>query len=139
MKIDDKLKEALIRAYKTILKEAVEARPSGIRLRIAEIIGKNKSFVSQITNPNYPTPLPEKYIEPIFEAVHLTTKERERFLDLYGRAHPGVGRHDAALHHQETRVLKIELPRLGSRQLELKVDQMIAQMARNLSDLARRR
>ncbi|HVW00147.1 MAG TPA: hypothetical protein VHB77_07405 [Planctomycetaceae bacterium] len=81
-------KQELIRAYKTFLKEAVEARPSGLRLRIASQIGKNKSFVSQITSPNYKTPLPEKYVDPILDAIHLTQKERDQFLHIYRRAHP---------------------------------------------------
>ena len=132
-------KEALIRAYKTMLKEAVEARPSGIRLRIADMIGKNKSFVSQITNPTYKTPVPRRYLEPIFEAVHLTTRERVRFLEIYDRAHPNVGRREALPPAQDTRVLKVELPRLGSRRLEATVDQMIVQFAQSISDFARRR
>jgi len=130
----------LIRAYKLILKDALEARPSGIRLRIADMIGKNKSFVSQVTNPNYKTPLPEKYIEPIFEAVHLTPRERERFLEIYRRAHPRSRPQTVDKPEpEETRVLRIELPRLGSQQLERKIDGMIVQMARNINDLGRRR
>ncbi|MBT2189099.1 hypothetical protein [Sphingobium nicotianae] len=132
-------RQELIRAYKCILKDAVEARPSGIRLRIADMIGKNKSFVSQVTNPKYSTPLPESYIEPIFDAVHMTPKERERFLDLYHRAHPRAARAQSPEPAEEgVRVVKIELPRLATRQLEAKVDQMILQIARNLSELAKR-
>ena len=77
---DDKLD--LIRAYKLVLRDALESRPSGIRLRIANTIGKNKSFISQITNPKYKTPLPEKYVEPILEIVRFTPAERERFLEV---------------------------------------------------------
>jgi hypothetical protein len=132
-------KQELIRAYKSLLKEAVEARPSGIRLRIASQIGKNKSFVSQITSPNYKTPLPEKYVEPILDAIHLTRPERERFLDIYHRAHPRARDHGGAAPTGETRILQIELPKLESRRLENRVDQLVLQFARNLSDIARRR
>lgn len=132
-------KQELIRSYKILLKDAVESRPSGIRLRIANIIGKNKSFVSQITNPNYKTPLPEKYVDAILDTIHLTPKERERFLDIYRRAHPRSRPQPAEPNHEDTRLLKLELPRLESRQLEARIDQMIQQFARNLSDLARRR
>jgi hypothetical protein len=131
-------REALIRAYKTILKEAVEARPSGMRLRIADLIGKNKSFVSQITNPNYKTPLPEKYVEAILDAVHLTPRERTQFLDVYRRAHPRTRAPEVDPQPEETRILRIELPRLESAQLEAKVDQLVIRMARGISDLARR-
>lgn len=132
-------KQELIRAYKSFLKEAVEARPSGLRLRIASQIGKNKSFVSQITSPNYKTPLPEKYVEPILDAIHLTQKERERFLSIYRRAHPHARSHPTEPSPEEMRVVKVELPKLESRRLESRVDQMIAQFARNLNDIARQR
>ena len=132
-------KQELIRTYKTILKDAVEARPSGLRLKIASQIGKNKSFVSQITSPNYKTPLPEKYVEPILDAIHLTKREREQFLDIYHRAHPRARTHPAEPATGETRVLRIELPRLESQRQENKLDQLIVQFARNLSDFARRR
>jgi hypothetical protein len=130
-------KQELIRAYKTFLKEAVEARPSGLRLRIASQIGKNKSFVSQITSPNYKTPLPEKYVDPILDAIHLTQKERDQFLHIYRRAHPRARARSSEPVHEETRVLRIELPKLESRRLESRIDQMIVQFARNLSDIAR--
>ncbi|HTM96334.1 MAG TPA: hypothetical protein VL100_11040 [Croceibacterium sp.] len=132
-------KQELIRAYKSLLKEAVEARPSGMRLRIASQIGKNKSFVSQITSPNYKTPLPEKYVEPILDAIHLTKREREQFLDIYHRAHPRARGHAAEAPAGETRTLQIELPKLESRRLENRVDQLVLQFARNLSELTRRR
>ena len=132
-------KQELIRAYKTFLKEAVEARPSGLRLRIASQIGKNKSFVSQITSPNYKTPLPEKYVDPILDAIHLTQKERDQFLHIYRRAHPRARARSTEPVHEEMRLLRIELPKLESRRLEGRVDQMIAQFARNLNDIARGR
>lgn len=132
-------KQDLIRAYKSFLKEAVEARPSGLRLRIASQIGKNKSFVSQITSPNYKTPLPEKYVEPILDAMHLTQRERDQFLAIYRRAHPRVRGHSTEPIHEEIRVLTIELPRLESRRMENRVDQMITQFARNMNDVARGR
>lgn len=132
-------KHELIRAYKTFLKEAVEARPSGLRLRIASQIGKNKSFVSQITSPNYKTPLPEKYVDPILDAIHLTQKDRDQFLQIYRRAHPRARTRSTEPVHDEMRVLRIELPKLESRRLESRVDQMILQFARNLSDIARGR
>jgi hypothetical protein len=132
-------KQDLIRAYKSFLKEAVEARPSGLRLRIASQIGKNKSFVSQITSPNYKTPLPEKYVEPILDAMHLGQRERDKFLQIYHRAHPRTRAHPTEPMNGETRVLTMELPKLESRRLENRVDQLIMQFARNLNDIARGR
>ena len=129
----------LIQRYKTLLKDVVDRRPSGIRLKIAESIGRNKSFVSQITSPNYKTPLPEKYVDPILDAIHLTQKERDQFLHIYRRAHPRARTRSTEPVHEEMRVLKVELPKLESRRLENRVDQMIAQFARNLNDIARGR
>ncbi len=37
-----------VAVYKRIFKEVLDSRPSGMRLRLATAIGKNRSFVSQI-------------------------------------------------------------------------------------------
>lgn len=129
-------KQALIRAYKLVLRDALESRPSGIRLRIATTIGKNKSFISQITNPKYKTPLPEKYVDPIIEVVHFTPAERERFLDIYRQAHPRARPSPPERKQQQnSRTVKIELPRLGSRALERKLDALVADFARQIGEL----
>ena len=134
---DDKLD--LIRAYKLVLRDALESRPSGIRLRIANTIGKNKSFISQITNPKYKTPLPEKYVEPILEIVRFTPAERERFLEVYRRAHPRARRQRSQRQERAgTRVLRIELSKLGSSALEQKLDILLTEFAREINDLVRR-
>jgi hypothetical protein len=132
----DDEKPDLIRAYKVVLREALETRPSGIRLRIADAIGKNKSFISQITSPRYKTPLPEKYVEPILGVVQLAAEERERFLQVYRRAHPPAGELPADWQDKgTTRVLRIELPKLGSRALENKLDALLVDFAHRMSDL----
>ena len=43
--------------YKQILKKVLDGRPSGMRQRLAEAIGKNRSFVSQISNSAYQVPI----------------------------------------------------------------------------------
>ena len=55
-----------VAAYKSILQAVINNRPSGTRQRLAAAIGKNRSFVSQITNPVYPTPVPAQHLEAIF-------------------------------------------------------------------------
>ncbi len=133
-------KQELIRAYKLLLREALESRPSGIRLRIADTIGKNKSFISQITNPKYKTPLPEKYVEPILDVIHLTPAERDRFLDVYRRAHPRARpQPPEKAGPASTRTLHIELPSLGSKALDQKVDALITDLARQLNELIEQR
>ena len=37
--------------YKAILRRVLDNRPSGTRLKLAAALGKNRSFVTQITNP----------------------------------------------------------------------------------------
>src|ERR671932_2129479 len=79
-----------IAAYKTILRDCIDRRPAGLRARIATALGKHKSFVSQLTNPIYPMPVPARHIETIFEICHFTPEERRAFLRAYGRAHPDL-------------------------------------------------
>jgi len=43
--------EAAIRAYKSVLSTVIEQRPSGARQRLADALGKHRSFVTQITSP----------------------------------------------------------------------------------------
>jgi len=74
--------------YKLILAEVLERRPSGTRGRLATALGKNRSFISQITNQVYTTPIPVGHIEMIFEVCHFSIEERQRFLAAYVRAHP---------------------------------------------------
>ena len=56
--------------YKRILQQVLENRPAGTRLRLAEGLGKNRSFISQIANPSYSVPIPARHIERIFEICH---------------------------------------------------------------------
>ena len=48
--------------YKLILRRVLDNRPSGTRLKLAAALGKNRSFVTQITNPAYPVPIPAKHV-----------------------------------------------------------------------------
>ena len=75
--------------YKVILRKVLDNRPSGTRLKLAAALGKNRSFVTQITNPAYLVPIPAQHVAIIFEVCHLSSSERAAFLEIYGRAHPG--------------------------------------------------
>jgi hypothetical protein len=74
--------------YKRLLQQILESRPSGTRRRLAEALGKNRSFISQITNPNYSVPIPARHIETIFEICHFLSGQKAQFLETYARAHP---------------------------------------------------
>jgi hypothetical protein len=75
-------------AYKRLLQQILDRRPSGMRQRLAEALGKNRSFITQISNPAYPTPILPQHAERIFEICHFATHEREEFLAAYYEAHP---------------------------------------------------
>jgi hypothetical protein len=74
--------------YKRVLQQVLDNRPAGTRLRLAEALGKNRSFISQIANPNYSVPIPARHIERIFEKCHFLASERAQFMKAYHRAHP---------------------------------------------------
>jgi hypothetical protein len=134
-------REELIRAYKTILQDVVDRRPSGLRLKIAEGIGRNKSFVSQITSPNYPIPIPRKHLDLIFELAHFTPEEKSKFMDCYRRAHPRIGArvHNVGSVAENHRVLRLELPRLGGAALDSQVDQLVRDFARRVIEMMKTR
>jgi hypothetical protein len=127
----------LIREYKQILQDVVDRRPSGIRLKIAEALGRNKSFVSQITNTNYDIPVPERHLELIIEIAHFTPEEKVRFISCYRRAHPRDGRRMAgkSAGAGNRRVLRLELPRLSSPAEEARVDHLIQEFAAQVNEL----
>ena len=56
--IDEPAEAGAVAVYKRIFKDVLDSRPSGMRIRLAHAMGKNRSFVSQISNPAYPVPIP---------------------------------------------------------------------------------
>lgn len=86
---DAQVQGELIAAYKELLRGYLEKRPSGLRKRISDAIGTNRSFVSQITNPKYTVPIPSNYVHQIIEVCHLSPAERTQFIAAYLEAHPG--------------------------------------------------
>jgi ethanolamine utilization microcompartment shell protein EutL len=118
--------------YKVILRRVLDNRPSGTRLKLAAALGKNRSFVTQITNPAYLVPIPAKHVAIIFEVCHLSGAERAAFLEAYGRAHPGRLR--ASHREARTRTIAVTVPDLSddkkNRALEQLVIDLAAQLAR---------
>ena len=120
-----------VREYKTILREILDARPAGTRLRLAMALGKNRSFVSQIANPQYATPIPIRHLDTIFELCHFPQTARRRFLDAYAKAHPVRHVNDRAGHKMRRQVLA--LPDLGDAQRNARFDALIMDFARKMS------
>jgi len=117
---------AAVPDYKRILQQVLENRPAGTRLRLAEALGKNRSFISQIANPNYSVPIPAGHIERIFEICHFLADEKAQFMAAYRRAHP----HRAPCHAGETRWREIVLrvPDLRDREKNKQLDELMKEM-----------
>ncbi len=120
-----------VAAYKSILQAVINNRPSGTRQRLATAIGKNRSFVSQITNPIYPTPIPAQHLEAIFSICHFSPAERDAFLLAYRRAHPG--RLEIVEQERPMRRVVVELPDFGNAAKNRAADEMLAEVARRLT------
>lgn len=89
---NDKLIDEHIVAYKTLLREYLNRRPSGIRKKISSAINTHRSFISQVANPNYRVPLPAQYVPTLMAVCQFTADEQETFLAAYSAAHPGQAR-----------------------------------------------
>ncbi len=109
--------------YKILLRRILENRPSGTRLRLAQALGKNRSFVSQISNPAYATPIPAPHLKVIFEICHFSPDQRRAFLEAYGRAHPR--RLARAQARAQMRRLTLPLPDLGSVSRNEQLDRLL--------------
>jgi hypothetical protein len=121
---------AAVKAYKSILAEVLDARPSGTRQRLAGALGKNRSFVSQIANPQYATPIPSRHLETIFEVCHFPASARERFVKAYNEAHPV---RIASPPGERLRRHVVMLPDLGDAERNARLDQAVADFVRKLS------
>ena len=119
--------------YKAILKRVLDNRPSGTRQRLANALGKNRSFISQIANPVYAVPIPVQHLETIFEICHFTATDRRDFLAAYAQAHPR--RHELVRKAAGTRKLTLTLPDLGNARRNRLLDETIADIARRLARL----
>ncbi|MCD4719695.1 MAG: hypothetical protein K8S13_07505 [Desulfobacula sp.] len=131
-------KEEMVSAYKSLLQEYINRRPSGTRLKIAKVLNKNKSFVSQITNPSYSIPVPAVHLEKIFNLCRFSTKERETFLKVYALAHPNYQYRMEIQESSKGRVqgqLIIKTPLLKNSEKQNKIENMIKDYARQLFEL----
>jgi hypothetical protein len=125
-----------VEAYKTILRDVLDQRPSGTRQRLATALGKNRSFVSHISNPAYPVPIPAPHLEIIFEVCHFSPANKRAFLEAFMEAHPN------RLKHVRTgpsyRKLVLEVPDLGNAEKNRDFDELAREMMRRLTRILRR-
>jgi len=127
--------------YKRLLRRIIDSRPSGMRVRIAQALGKHKSFVSQISNPAYAVPLPARHLETIFEICHFSPEEREQFLAAYARAHPDTARRIAPPDRpaRPTRRIEIEIPDLGDATLQAEFEDTLRRFVTGLARVMAKR
>lgn len=121
-----------VAAYKRMLAAIIDRRPSGTRQRLATALAKNRSFVSQIANPAYSTPIPASHLAQIFEVCHFSAAERQEFTRLYARAHP---RKLLAEKPARAAAAAVELPDLGDEAKNRKLHGLVSAFVRDIARL----
>lgn len=122
-----------IAAYKKILKDILDLRPSGTRQRLATALGKNRSFVSQMANPGYAMPIPAQHIETMFDVCHFSEAQRKSFFEFYNRAHSRKLR--LASVRNATRRIILDVPDLGDPERNAAFDTMLDGLIRQVTRL----
>ena len=128
--------EESIRAYKLILSQVLEARPSGTRQRLADALGKHRSFITQMTSPAYATPIPQRHIATLFSVCHFSQAERDAFMVAYRAAHRGkleIGDAERKMRH-----LSLLVPEFGDDKTNLVFDKAISEFVQKLAVLVRK-
>ena len=122
-----------VKTYKMRLSALIDKRPSGTRQRIADALGKHRSFVTQITSTAYATPLPAKHVPIIFTVCHFNAEERRQFLEDYHAAHPEKrGEFDG---EKPLRHLSLVVPDLGDDEKNRQFDEAIAEFVHKMGAL----
>jgi hypothetical protein len=119
--------------YKRILSDVIDKRPSGTRQRLAAALGKNRSFVSQITNPSYAVPIPAAHLDIIFEVCHFSAEERRIFIAAYLLAHPNRPAPVHAAH--KVKAHTVYLPDLGDDDRNARLHTLISDFVRQVAKL----
>jgi hypothetical protein len=128
--LDETGEVSAVGEYKRIFKQVLDNRPSGMRMRLAHAMGKNRSFVSQISNSTYPVPVPIQHLNTIFDVCHFPPGAKTAFLQAYARAHPRrMGR---LAENPRERSITLHLPDLGSSKRNGQVDALMQEFARRL-------
>jgi len=122
-----------VAAYKKILSDVIDRRPSGTRQRLAAALGKNRSFVSQITNPSYAVPIPAAHLDIIFEVCHFSLEERKNFISTYLLAHPNRPAPIHAAH--KVKAHTVYLPDLGDDDRNARLHMLISDFVRQVAKL----
>ena len=130
--------DAAIAAYKRLLKDCLDRRPSGTRQRLAAALGTHKSFISQITNPNYRVPLPAQHVPAILQICHFSPEERDAFIAAYEKAHPGQAPSSTPESQPLGLTVTIEVPHFGDPARQAEVAEAIRDVAARIIALAKK-
>jgi truncated hemoglobin YjbI len=125
--------EERIKAYKALLTHIIDGRPAGTRQRLADALGKHRSFITQITSSFYTTPLPERHLATIFSVCQFSDEEQRSFLDAYDAAHPKRPKHKQDFRNM--RQLSVLVPDLGEAAANRKFDEAVAEFALRMGAL----
>lgn len=139
MSDDDGSNLDALTAYKTLLRELIDRRPSGTRQRLAEAMGTHKSFISQVINHKHRVPLPAQHIPVLFRTCHFNEQEQRVFLDLYRQAHPAQSTSFDDLSDVERNTLRIHLPDFDEPETRAEVEATIRELAERIIRLAQAR
>lgn len=123
--------EDAIVAYKRLLQTVLNQRPSGTRQRLADALGKNRSFITQMTSPTYPTPIPHRHVGTVLAVCHFTPEERDAFMDAYRQAHRRHFEIDRASH--KARHINLIVPDLGDEKRNTAFDKAIIEFIQKMS------
>ena len=107
-----------------------------MRQKIAQVLGTHKSFISQITNPNDPTPIPARHLDAIIDVCHMSPAEQQSFIDNYRLAHPNQTQtllDKSQQRHYKT--LHIQIPLLADAHKQQQLESYIQDTVRKLCDL----
>jgi hypothetical protein len=120
-----------VATYKEIFARALARRPSGMKRRLAEALDSNPSFISQICNPAYPTPIPAAHVGRIIELCHFSASEKADFLAAYEVAHPRRAVSDKDM--LPLRTLTVRVPDTGDKARNAEIDRAIHDLAARLA------
>jgi hypothetical protein len=125
--------EDRIKAYKVLLAGIIDKRPSGTRQRLADALGKHRSFITQMTGIAYPTPVPERHLASIFSLCHFSPDEQRIFLKAYDAAHPE--RAGRIAEQTQRRQVTMTVPDFGSDEKNKRFDEAVLDFAQKIGSM----
>jgi hypothetical protein len=125
--------EEAIVAYKRILQDVLNQRPSGTRQRLADALGKNRSFITQMTSPTYPTPIPHRHLATVLAVCHFTPEVRDAFMAAYRLAHPK--RFEIGDSSRKARHLNLLVPNFGDDKRNAAFDKAVIEFVQKMAGL----